>query len=159
MGWRNILCMYISPKGVYDGRVKNSLNREWGWNSGQKRPQPQRRLHAACTPPPCRPTPRPRRVHAAVMPPPRRCTQGEGGPGGVLEGRVGGGVVLTFLQPERVFVWRSKERAPKPGRIGNLEKSCSGLEKNCHDMEKSGKMLEKKNSIVGLFWSKLDPAS
>ena len=77
----------------------------------------------------------------------------------MLEGRVGGGEVLTFIQPERVFVWRSKERAPKPGRIGNLEKSCSGLEKNCHDMEKSGKMLEKKNSIVGLFWSKLDPAS
>ena len=49
---------------------------------------------------------------------------------------------------QRVFVWRSKERAPKPGRIGNLEKSCSGLEKSCHQMEKSGKMLEKINSII-----------
>ena len=28
-----ILCTYISPKGVCDGRVKN---RGWGWNSGQK---------------------------------------------------------------------------------------------------------------------------
>ena len=51
------------------------------------------------------------------------------------------GVVRTIIQPERVFVLRSKERAPKQGRIGNLEKSCSGLEKSCHDMEKSGKML------------------
>ena len=50
----------------------------------------------------------------------------------------------TFIQPERVFVWRSKERAPKQGRIGSLEKSCSGLEKSCHHLEKSGKMLEKK---------------
>ena len=58
------------------------------------------------------------------------------------------GVVRTFIQPERVFVWRSKERAPKPGRIGNLEKSCSGLENSCLHMEKSGKMLEKKNSMV-----------
>ena len=32
---------------------------------------------------------------------------------------------------------RSKERAPKPGRIGKLEKSCSGLEKSCHHMKKS----------------------
>ena len=73
--------------------------------------------------------------------------QGGGGPGGMLPGRVGG-VVRTFIQPERVFVWLSKEHAPKAGRIGNLEKSCSGLEKSCHDMEKSGKMLEKKNSIM-----------
>ena len=58
------------------------------------------------------------------------------------------GVVRTFIQPERVFVWRSKERAPKPGRIGNLEKSCSGLENSCFHMEKSGKMLEKINSIM-----------
>ena len=42
-----------------------------------------------------------------------------GGPGGRARG-----VVRTFLQPERVFVWRSK------------------------DMEKGGKMLEKKNSMV-----------
>ena len=67
---------------------------------------------------------------------------GVGGPGGMRAGRVGGG--WSFIQPERVFVWHSKERAPKAGRIGNLEKSCSGLEKSCHDMEKSGKMLEKK---------------
>ena len=57
-------------------------------------------------------------------------------------------MVLTFIQLERVFVWRSKERAPKAGRIGNLEKSCSGMEKSCHGMEKSGKMLEEKNSII-----------
>ena len=43
-----------------------------------------------------------------------------------------------------MLVWRSKERAPKPGRIGNSEKSCSGLKKSCHHLEKSGKMLEKK---------------
>ena len=60
----------------------------------------------------------------------------------------GRGVVQTFIQPERVFVWRSQERAPKVGRIGNLEESCSGLVKCCHEMEKSGKMLEKKNSIM-----------
>ena len=58
-----------------------------------------------------------------------------GGPGG-------SGVVRTFIQPDRVFVWRSKERAPKQGRIGNLEKSCSGLEKSCHHLEKRRKMLE-----------------
>ena len=50
-------------------------------------------------------------------------------------GRDAGGpgerVVQTFIQPKRVFVWRSKERAPKAGRIGNLEKSCRGLEKSC----------------------------
>ena len=63
-----------------------------------------------------------------------------GGPGGR-------GVVRTFIQPERVFVRRSKERAPKPGRIGNLEKSCSSWKNSCFHMEKSGKMLEKKNSI------------
>ena len=57
-------------------------------------------------------------------------------------------MVRTFIQPERVFVWRSKERAPKPGRIGNLEKSCSGLENSCLHMEKSGKMLDKINSII-----------
>ena len=60
----------------------------------------------------------------------------------------GRGVVRRFIQPERVFVWRSKERASKAGRIGNLEKSCSVLEKRCHDMEKSKKMLEKKNPIM-----------
>ena len=60
-------------------------------------------------------------------------------------------MVRTFIQPERVFVWRSKERAPKPGRIGNLEKSCSGLENSCLHMEKSGKMLEKINSIMWLI--------
>ena len=53
-------------------------------------------------------------------------------------------MVLTFIQPERVFVWRSKERAPKQGRRGNLEKKCSGLEQGCYDMEKRGKLLEKK---------------
>ena len=47
-----------------------------------------------------------------------------------------------------MFVWRSKERTPKQGRIGNLEKSCSGLKKSCHHLEKSGKMLEKTNSII-----------
>ena len=47
-----------------------------------------------------------------------------------------------------MFVWQSKERAPKQGRIGNLEKSCTGLEKSCLHMEKSGKMLEKINSMV-----------
>ena len=60
-------------------------------------------------------------------------------------------VVRTFIQPERVFVWQSKERAPKAGRIGNLQKSCSGLEKSYHHLEItqiSGKMLEKKNSMV-----------
>ena len=60
----------------------------------------------------------------------------------------------TFIQPERVFVtqfvWRSKEHAPKPGRIENLEKSCSGMDKSCHHLEKSGKMLEKENSMVVL---------
>ena len=61
---------------------------------------------------------------------------GPGGPGG-LAGRVGA-----------VAGRRSKERAPKLGRIGNLEKGCSGLEKSCHHMEDSGKMLEKKNSII-----------
>ena len=70
-----------------------------------------------------------------------------GGRGGVWGGPGGGrgGGVGTFIRPERVtvFVWRSKERAPKPGRIGNLDKSCSGLEKSCSDMEKSGKMLDK----------------
>ena len=70
-----------------------------------------------------------------------------GGPGGVLAGRVGRGVVRTFIHPERVFVWRSKERASKPGRIGNLEIHCSGLEKSCHEMEKCGKMLERKTSM------------
>ena len=83
---------------------------------------------------------------------------GSGRVGGVVRWRAGWGwawwdaggrgVELTFIQPERIFVRRSKERAAKAGRIGNLEKSCSGLEKNCHDMEKSGKMLEKKNSIT-----------
>ena len=53
----------------------------------------------------------------------------------MLAGRVGRGVVRTFIQREWVFVWRSIERAPKQGRIGNLEKSCSALEKSCHDME------------------------
>ena len=48
------------------------------------------------------------------------------------------GVVRTFIWPERLFVWLSKERAQKAGRIRNLEKSCSGLDKSCHDMEKSG---------------------
>ena len=75
---------------------------------------------------------------------------GVGGPGGAGSGLVGPGVVRTFIQPERVFVWRSKVRAPKPGRIGNLEnlKSCSGSEKSCHHLEKSGKMLERKNSML-----------
>ena len=41
----------------------------------------------------------------------------------------GRGVVRTFIQPSRVFVLRSKECAPKPGRIVNLEKSCSFGEK------------------------------
>ena len=41
-------------------------------------------------------------------------------------GRPGGeGVVGKFIQPERVFVWQRKERALKPGGIGNLEKSCT----------------------------------
>ena len=70
------------------------------------------------------------------------------GSGGAGSGRVERGVVRTFIQPERVFVWRSKERAPKQGRIGNLEKGCSGLEKSCHYLEKSGRMLKKKNSMV-----------
>ena len=41
---------------------------------------------------------------------------------GVLAGKVEMGVVRTFIQPERVFVWRSKERTPKQRRIGVLEK-------------------------------------
>ena len=48
-----------------------------------------------------------------------------------------------------MFVWRSKECAPKQGSIGNLEKSCSGLENSCHDMEKSGEMLKKKIHSYG----------
>ena len=68
---------------------------------------------------------------------------GGGGPGGVLAGRIGGGGWYVHIA-QRVFVWWRKERAPKPGRIGNLEKSCGGLENSCHDMEKSGKKLEKK---------------
>ena len=67
---------------------------------------------------------------------------GAGGP----DGR---GVVRMFIQPKMVFVWRSKERTPKPGRIGNLEKSCHDLEKTYHNMEKSGKMLKKK-----ILWSR-----
>ena len=67
----------------------------------------------------------------------------------MLAGRVEMDVVPTFIQPEtsaeRVFVRRSKERAQKQGRIGNLEKSYVVLEKSCRDMEKSGKMLEKKD--------------
>ena len=62
-------------------------------------------------------------------------------------------MVRTFIRPERVFVWRSKERAPKAGRIGNLEKGCGGLEKSCHHWEKSGKMLEKKFNAHGLAWA------
>ena len=69
------------------------------------------------------------------------CGPGGVGPGGMRAGRVGGGWYERSYSP--VFVWRSKERAPKPGRIGNLDKSCSGLEKSCSDMEKSGKMLDK----------------
>ena len=33
VGWGGVLCLYISPKGVCDGKVKD---RGWGWNSGQK---------------------------------------------------------------------------------------------------------------------------
>ena len=73
---------------------------------------------------------------------------GWGWAGWVAGGPGGRGVVRTFIQPERVFVWQSKERAPKAGRIGNLQKSCSGLEKSYHHLEISGKMLEKKNSMV-----------
>ena len=60
-------------------------------------------------------------------------------------------MVRTFRQPERVFVWRSKKRAPKPGRIGNLEKRCGDLEKSCHDMEKSGKNAGGINSIMRMI--------
>ena len=67
-----------------------------------------------------------------------------------LVGPNGVGGVRTFIKPKRVFVWRSKERAPKSSRIGNLEKSCGGLENSCLHMEKSGKMLEKINSIINL---------
>ena len=54
-----------------------------------------------------------------------------------------------------MFVCPSKERAPKGGRIENLEKSCSGLEKSCHDMEKRGKMLKKKIQLSELLLSVL----
>ena len=131
---------------------------------------PTRRSHAASTPLHSAATQRPRRVtrvHAASTPstqfprslyaaptlsatPPGWGWAGwdAGGPGGDSEG-----VVRTFIQAERVFVWLSKERAPKPGRIGNLEKRFSGLdsltlEKSCHDMEKSGEMLEEKKPMV-----------
>ena len=43
-----------------------------------------------------------------------------GGVQGGLQGREG--VEFTFIQPERVFVWWSKEHAPKQGRIGKLRK-------------------------------------
>ena len=33
-GLGSVLCTYISPKGVRDGRVKN---RDWGWYSGQNK--------------------------------------------------------------------------------------------------------------------------
>ena len=56
------------------------------------------------------------------------CWAGLSRPGGVLAGSVGRVVVRTFMQPESVFVLWSKERAQKPGRIGNLEKCCGGLE-------------------------------
>ena len=56
----------------------------------------------------------------------------------------------TFIPSERVFVWQSKERAPKPGRIVNLEKSCRGLENSCLHMEICGKMLEKKFQSFGM---------
>ena len=131
-------------------------------------------------PPPRSSNAAPTPLHSAAEPPPRRvhpaptwpATAGCGGwPGGVCccgpggaglwragwgragwdtGGPGGRGVVQMFVQPERVFVWLSKERAPKAGRMGDLEKSCSGLEKSCHDMEKSGKMLEKKNAIMAL---------
>ena len=48
------------------------------------------------------------------------CRAGWGQGGGGLGGRR---VVLTVIQPKKVFVWL---RAPKQSRIGNLEKSCSG---------------------------------
>ena len=74
---------------------------------------------------------------------------GGGGPGEMGIGQ--GGVCGGGGQGGRGWYVRShslkgcsKEHAPKPGRIGNLEKSCTGLEKSCHGMEKSGKMLEKK---------------
>ena len=52
---------------------------------------------------------------------------GRGWAGWSAGGQGGRGVVRTFTQPERVIVvWQSKERAPKQGRIGNMEKSCSG---------------------------------
>ena len=59
-------------------------------------------------------------------------------------------MVRAFIQPERALVWRSKERAPEQGSIGNMEKNSIGLERSCHVMEKSGKMLERKNSITGI---------
>ena len=73
---------------------------------------------------------------------------GGAGWGGVLAGQIGG----RWYVARKVFVWRSKERAPKQGGIEILEKSCSGLEESCHDMEKSGKMQEKRNSIILACW-------
>ena len=56
---------------------------------------------------------------------------GSSGPGGGwagwgTSGPGGEGSVRTLIQPERVFLLWSKERPPRPGRIGNLEKRCSG---------------------------------
>ena len=69
---------------------------------------------------------------------------GGGGPGGAGSGWVGQGEVHTFIQPKSVFVWRSKVWAPKPGRIGNFEKSCSALEKVVITWRKVGKCWRKK---------------
>ena len=60
-------------------------------------------------------------------------------PGGAGEvGMVGCWLVLWCLYGGVNFSLPSKECTSKPGRIGNLDKCCSGLEKSSHDMEKSG---------------------
>ena len=51
-----------------------------------------------------------------------------GGPGG---GQVVGmgRLVGTFIRPERVLVWQSKERAPETDGIGRLEQSRGSLDR------------------------------
>ena len=53
---------------------------------------------------------------------------------GLPAGRGAGGLVwagwsVTFIRPERVFIWHSKERAPKTDGIGRLEKSRGSLDR------------------------------